>query len=244
MSNLGSGSMDVCFKQAAKSYIEQESLDDEQLAKFELLLAGHLEEQSTGNLEQTGALRAGHHSSKPAYISEQLQEYGSTRSHLKANRGKYSLLALTASLVLVFMLSVNFYPGSRYISWKIADEVAMNHIKMKPMELKSDRLAPLRDYFTQLDFSVVRSELFAKKNYTMLGGRYCSIQGVTAAQIRYRTDKGQKVTLYEVAYDPKLYGDIPKIEQGEAPLSIDVKGVSVSLWVEKGLLMAEAKNLD
>lgn len=244
MSNFGSGSMDTCFKQAAKSHIELESLDDEQLAKFELLLGGNLEEKSIGKQEHRGALKAGYHSSKLAYINEQVLKHGSTSSHLKANRGTYSLLALTASLVLVFMLSVNFYPGSRGISWKIADEVAMNHIKMKPMELKSDRLAPLRDYFTQLDFSVVRSELLAKQNYTMLGGRYCSIQGVSAAQLRYRTDNGRKVTLYEVAYDPKLYGDIPKIEQGEAPLSIDVKGVSVSLWVEKGLLMAEASSLD
>lgn len=91
---------------------------------------------------------------------------------------------------------------------------------------------------------MVGSDLFAKQNYTMLGGRYCSIQGVTAAQIRYQTELGQKITLYEVAYDPKIYGDMPKIEQGEAPLSLDVKGVSVLLWVEKGLLMAEARNLD
>ena len=244
MSNLGSGSMDICFKQAAKSHIEQESLDDKQLAKLEQLLGGNFEEKSIGKHEHRGALKAGYHSNKPAYINEQVLELGPTRSHLKANRGTYSLLALTASLVLVFMLSVNFYPGSRDISWKIADEVAMNHIKMKPMELKSDSLAPLRDYFTQLDFSVVSSDLLAKQNYTMLGGRYCSIQGVTAAQIRYRTDNGRKVTLYEVAYDPKLYGDIPKIAQGETPLSIDVKGVSVSLWVEKGLLMAEASSLN
>ena len=244
MSNIGSGSMDTCFKQAVKSHIELESLDDEQLAKFEQLLGGNSEEKSSGKHEHRDSPKVDYHSSKPAYIYEQVLEHGPTRSHLKANRGAYALFALTASLVLVFMLSVNFYPGSRDISWKIADEVAMNHIKMKPMELKSDRLAPLRDYFTQLDFSVVNSDLLAKQNYTMLGGRYCSIQGVTAAQIRYRTDNGQKVTLYEVAYDPKLYGDIPKIEQGEAPLSIDVKGVSVSLWVEKGLLMAEASSLD
>ncbi|BAJ04199.1 hypothetical protein [Shewanella violacea] len=235
MSNLGSGNMNTGFKQAVKLYIESESLDDEQLAKFERLLGEDFEE---------AVPKVDHDSTHLQNIDDKVLQHELASRRLKASRGKYSLLALTASLLLVFILSVNIYPASQDMSWKIADEVAMNHIKMKPLELKSAQLAPLRDYFTQLDFSVVDSDLFAKQENSMLGGRYCSIQGVTAAQIRYQTDKGKKVTLYEVGYNPKLYGEIPKIEKGEVPLSITVKGVKVSLWVEKGLLMAEARSLD
>lgn len=225
-----SDSVKTSFKQSARTLIEQESLGEDQLAKFEALLSGQITKCSQDRITSSGC------------ISE--HPTGFLPKHKKSNKAWYALSTLAASLVLVFMLSINFLPGSADLSNKIADEVAMNHIKMKPLELKTSSMAPLRDYFTELDFSVVGSRLLPKQNNTMLGGRYCSIQGVAAAQIRYETATGQKVTLYEVGYDAQRYGDIPLIDQGEIPLSIDVKGINVLLWVEKGLLMAEVKNIE
>jgi hypothetical protein len=57
-----------------------------------------------------------------------------------------------------------------------------------------------------------------------------------AAQLRYRSGDGTS-TLYEVAYDPVTFGAIPSVERGEPPSELIVKGLRVSLWVEKGLLM-------
>ncbi len=213
--------MDTSFKQSAKQFIEQQRLDSEQLAKFEHLLAGHMAEESStaDHLIQTGDV------SRPKM---RLRSY----------------MALAASLILILTLSLNFYPREPAMSWKIADEVAMNHINMKPLEINAQRIEPIREYFTELDFSVVSSNLFSKQNNLLLGARYCSIQGVSAAQIRYQTDTGNKVTLYEVGYDAKLYGELPKPESGEQALEIYVRGVRVSIWIEKGLLMAEAQSID
>lgn len=225
-----SDSVKTSFKQSARTLIEQESLGEDQLAKFEALLSGQATEFSKDSNNASGC---GNEPNAGFYPEGK-----------QPNKTWYALSAFAASLVLVFMLSINFLPGRADLSNKIADEVAMNHIKMKPLELKTSSMAPLRDYFTELDFSVVGSRLLSKQNNIMLGGRYCSIQGVAAAQIRYETVTGQKVTLYEVGYDVQRYGDIPRIDQGELPLSIDVKGINVSLWVEKGLLMAEVKNIE
>ncbi|MCG9731450.1 hypothetical protein L1D44_16775 [Shewanella sp. Isolate13] len=166
-----------------------------------------------------------------------------------------SLVALAAS-VLLLVLSVQWYPeisrqgevgGSRGLAVsdmhaKIANEVAKNHIKMKPLEVQTAQLSQLRAYFTELDFTLVSSSRIDDAKQ-MIGGRYCSIQGLTAAQIRF-VDPPQSVTLYEVQYDKRLYGEIPIIESGEAPIELVVRGVAVSIWVEKGLLMATARSIE
>ncbi len=218
------------FRQSAKSFIEHESLDEAQLLKFEQLLSGEDIELSNGSASTQQGV-------KELQASDSLKPEPNFRAW-------YVMSAFAASLVLVFMLSINFYPKAADLSQQIANEVAMNHIKMKPLELKADSMPPLREYFTELDFSVVSSSILSTQHNTMLGGRYCSIQGVTAAQLRYQTEAGNKVTLYEVGYDLQRYGKLPRIEQGEQPLSIDVKGINVQLWVEKGLLMAQVQNID
>ncbi|MEC4726227.1 DUF3379 domain-containing protein [Shewanella sp. D64] len=202
------------FKAAARSLIELQKLDDEQLNKFEHLLGGITD-----------------------HVEPERQELKS-----KQPRRIGVLMAMTASVVMLLMVSLHFYQPQPTKIDLIANEVAMNHIKMKPLELKAETILPLKHYFTQLDFSIVNSALLAPQNNRMLGGRYCSIQGVTAAQIRFQTSAGKKVTLYEVGYDPKIYGKLPVLSKGQQPLFIEVKGISVRLWVEKGLLMAEARD--
>lgn len=224
--NMNTEQMNTSFKQSAKQFIEQQHLDSEQLAKFESLLSDHMAEASPGEPSSTSNSKA------------QAADISNSKVRLR------SYIALVASLILIVTMSLNFYPQEPAMSWKIADEVAMNHINMKPLEIDSQRIEPIREYFTELDFSVVKSGLFSKQNYQMLGGRYCSIQGVSAAQIRYQTDSGNKVTLYEVGYDAELYGELPHFESGESALEVYVKGIRVLLWVEKGLLMAEAQSID
>jgi len=70
------------------------------------------------------------------------------------------------------------------------------------------------------------------------GGRYCSIKGVTAAQLRFASESDGKVsTLYQVPYEKALFGSVPAIESDDSPMVLASKGLNVQLWVEKGLLM-------
>ena len=123
---------------------------------------------------------------------------------------------------------------------KIASEVAQNHINMRPLEVSSNQFDDLKEYFTELNFVLVDSD---RLNLSLLkGARYCSIQGKIAAQIRFKGLSSEEgVTHYQVEYDPDLYGPMPDVSQGKTPITLSQKGLSVSMWVERGLLMVDVK---
>lgn len=151
-------------------------------------------------------------------------------------------MAVCATLVLSIVLAwQTIAPSSIDYTQDIALEVVQNHLKLKPLDISSDSMSEIQGFFTQLDFSPVSSGLlasrFALSEQSMLGGRYCSIKGITAAQLRYRRGADDLSTLYEVAYDSSAFGPMPSIDQGESPRELFLKGLKVSLWVEKGLLM-------
>lgn len=119
----------------------------------------------------------------------------------------------------------------------IAEEVVMNHLKRRPLEVRGDNLAAIEDYFDELGFRLVDT-LRPALGAQLLGGRYCSVQGVTAAQLRRRDPSGRTQTLYQVPYDGKRFGALPDIARGETPRTLQVRGLLVDLWVERGLLFA------
>ena len=120
---------------------------------------------------------------------------------------------------------------------QIAEEVVNNHLNLKPLEVKTGSINAVRGYFTKLDFMPVESSLQALNNLQLIGGRYCSLQGITAAQLRMKQGENLQ-TLYETEYLPDVFGDIPSLENDEAPLVVYAKGIKVKVWVEKGLLFA------
>lgn len=143
---------------------------------------------------------------------------------------------------IAIMLSWFFLPSAQApMSYKIATEAAKNHIYLKPLEVQSANFKTVSGYFELLDFSPVTSTVFDSFGYAMKGGRYCSIQTVTAAQLRYLDNKGNPITLFEVGYDPDRFGELPSIERGQQPIEHTVKGLAVKLWVEKDVLMVSVK---
>ena len=150
------------------------------------------------------------------------------------------LMASAATILMCFVLWQNIVQPQQ-LMMDIAHEVVENHLKLKPLDVKTQSIATLHQFFTQLDFSPVNSQLltpaFALTESAMLGGRYCSIKGQTAAQLRYQPTNQNISTLYQVAYDPELFGSIPNLESGGSPHELFLKGLKVSLWSEKGLLM-------
>lgn len=175
--------------------------------------------------------------------TERTQELEQPRTLKQRSPHLYALLGSVA--VMLFAIFIGWQPnqfiGSTDMPQAIANEVAKNHIKLKPLEVTTNSLPKIRDYFTELEFSPVKSMWYQRRSTQLLGARYCSIAGISAAQIRYQDSNGQLETLYEVSYDSAIHGDIPHIDKGEAPLEIIVKGVKTEIWVEQGLLMATAQ---
>jgi hypothetical protein len=121
----------------------------------------------------------------------------------------------------------------------IAEEVVSKHLKLKPLEVKTNQFQDINQYFTMLDFVPIVSDRLPNLSNQLLGGRYCSLQGITAAQLRLRNaNNGEIQTLYETGYDPSIFKKLPNLDNGEEPVILYVKGVKVDIWVEKGVLFA------
>ncbi|MGF1645273.1 MAG: hypothetical protein ACFCUJ_16665 [Thiotrichales bacterium] len=148
------------------------------------------------------------------------------------------VMLLIASIALPFLWQGRI---SGDTAQRIAEEVALHHLKLKPLDVEADQMPALAAYFTRLDFAVRDSSLVAEVGGTsLLGGRYCSILDVPAAQLRLQRAPGQMLTLYEAAYDPQAFPNLPNVDQGEPPLVQYARGIRVAIWVEKGLLFVLA----
>jgi hypothetical protein len=119
----------------------------------------------------------------------------------------------------------------------VADEVVVNHLKQRPMEFQANALGDLDQAFTELDFTLVNSIQFPQLSSQLLGGRYCSIQGHTAAQLRLDL-AGTSGTLYQVPFDSHTFARLGDINVDRQPLLRFARGLQVTLWEEKGVLLA------
>jgi hypothetical protein len=76
-----------------------------------------------------------------------------------------------------------------------AEEIAFNHQKQLPPDLKTSNLFELNSKMSKLDFN-----LFLLKNittdYKLQGGRYCSVGDRIAAQLKLKDSVGKIVTCY------------------------------------------------
>ncbi len=149
-----------------------------------------------------------------------------------------AIAAAVVAFLLAFFLTPLLVEQSD-VRERIAMEVAMNHIKLKPLEVETSSIEGIRDYFKKLDFIPVNSKLVSQSGLELIGGRYCSLQGITATQLRFRKPDTDSVqTLYQTEYRKDVFRNIPVLEEGNEPVDIYVKGIKVRIWVEKGLLFA------
>jgi len=154
----------------------------------------------------------------------------------------YKMVSVASVLMLsvlgIYLINSPYF-STQTIEQRIAEEVAGNHLKLKPLEIRANTMQEITAYFKQLDFSPVSPSSVKLSKQNLLGGRYCSIQGVTALQLRLMNNKTNKVqTLYETEYDKQVFKDFPELKEGSKPLTVYVKGMKVDMWMEKDILFA------
>ncbi|MDH5447229.1 MAG: hypothetical protein OEY52_16895 [Gammaproteobacteria bacterium] len=158
--------------------------------------------------------------------------------------GRLRLTAMLASVFAIALLIGILMPFDdkkvpESMLQQIANEVVKNHLHLKPLEVHTNNLDGLIHYFTQLDFLLRPSREVSAFKENLLGGRYCSLKGITAAQLRLiNPDSQQTDTLYQTEYRKNIFGDMPDIDKGQSPRIAWSRGVKVKVWVEKGLLFA------
>lgn len=154
---------------------------------------------------------------------------------------------MAAILVIAVMATVfgvdqfNDYKKQNIIRLIVA-EVVKNHSNLKPLEVTSDKLVSVSSYFDGLSFSPYSSKfesVASVLNTSLIGGRYCSIQGNTAAQLRMQSSEGVFSTLFQTN-ETNLFSDIPAMTD-QNTIKEFKDGFEVQIWREKGLLMVYVK---
>lgn len=178
-----------------------------------------------------------------AELETRMQAAASKKSS-SASLLKFNMAAVVLIIALVSSLFWGLSIDNRAnVAELIAEEVAYNHLKLKPMEVSSNSLNDVRNYFSKLDFSLSESKFVADEGLKLLGGRYCSIQGEAAAQLHMQDkNTGDIQMVYQAPYNKELFRDLPKLQEGQVPVRHFVNGIAVDVWVEKGILFARSFN--
>ena len=116
-------------------------------------------------------------------------------------------IATVAVFFLMFTVSTWVVDQPTNMVQRIAEEVVHNHLKLKPLEVKTDSIDGVRQYFSKLDFMPIDSALVNDPSLSLIGGRYCSLQGLTAAQLRLKEDTNKTIqTFYQTEYREEVFG--------------------------------------
>jgi len=143
--------------------------------------------------------------------------------------------AVTAALVSIVILTL--YLSNELTALDIMEEIAYNHNQNMAVEIRSSSIDDIDTFLSSLSFTLIKSNHLAGKSLTLLGGRYCAIDGKLAAQLKFEDGTGNKTyTVYQVARPTHF----DSIEQ--QPITNYVNGVKVILWQENGLLLGIASN--
>jgi anti-sigma factor RsiW len=148
----------------------------------------------------------------------------------------YVRLAAVAATLMVGFGLLHVYLVERDTATRVLDEIAMNHRKQLAVEVVASDFMAIGKALDRLDFAVAAPRDIVKR-FELLGGRYCSIQGGIAAQIKLRDrDTGDIRTLYATKLTPALAG----IGESE-----NVHGdVAISLWRDGEVFFGLARDAD
>ena len=150
---------------------------------------------------------------------------------------RYAFYA-TACLLVVVCFAVTFnLINQPPLSQRIMDEIAYNHRQDMPIEVASSSREDIRQYLDKLSFPIISPIALGKPNWKFLGGRYCSINGKLAAQLKLKNLADNTVyTLYQAATE----GGAESSDTTRLTEIID--GIGFSIWREKGLLLGLASS--
>jgi hypothetical protein len=126
-------------------------------------------------------------------------------------------------------------PGAADMRLAIASEAAREHNLRLDVEFAASDYPELRSRMSNLEFSPAEPESFRRgMKMRLIGGRYASLHGRPAVQMKLADPHGEICTLIEARPVDELAA-ITQLTQHQ------VDGVLVDVWREKGLVMVLAR---
>ena len=152
----------------------------------------------------------------------------------KANKTRLRvsyLVPLAASILLVIGIWTWFHVSGTggTIANQVAAEIGHNHRQRGALLVESDRYDIVQATLSELDFSLLPTRETLVQDFTLIGGKYCVIQGSRAAQLKLK-NRGSGIvhTLYILPVNEKT-------EDLKAGI-YETDDVHVELWTDRSLL--------
>ena len=211
--------MSNTLKQSTKSFYDEKKLSEQQQEALGNLLAKHQVE---------------------------MNEEGANTNKGVSRSGSWSrriVVGVASSVTLALMVVFFLLPNSANVQG-VATEVAANHRHLKPLTIQSSSYQKTSAFFSELSFLIKESSLLDEQRWQLMGGRYCSVNGVKAAQLRLRDKRDNSVqTFYQVNIKPGYFEGIPDIRNNELPLTVNIDGLPVQVWSEGGIVYSLTHSL-
>lgn len=149
------------------------------------------------------------------------------------SRIKFAVAVMMVSMVITAVIS-QFYHSNKDISQLVLAEISMNHKKRLDAEFVSEQYIELNSLMDRLDFKI-QPPLQILETYALLGGRYCSIQGELAAQLKVKDKITNEVaTLYVTPLTPRL----ERVQQQ----ILTYENITISMWQKRGKFFGLAQD--
>jgi hypothetical protein len=140
-----------------------------------------------------------------------------------------------AAALMLFTISVGIHEYGTHSerTYRTLNEAAMNHSTRLQLEFEGSTIVEIDQNMSQLPFKVQLPTEF-NRQYSVLGARYCTINGELAAHVKFiDRETDQQISLFMA----RSVDDLQEINA----TSEQVDGVNVSLWNESGLFYAMAR---
>lgn len=158
-----------------------------------------------------------------AAIQASVRETGRTRRRISY------LIPLAAAILLTIGIGLWPHMSTDSITHQVVAEIKHNHRQHGVLIVESDRYGVVQAALGELDFPIRprRDELV--QDFVLLGGKYCTIQGSRAAQLKLSHRNSRTIhTLYVLP----MADDIKEVEPGV----YETNGVQIELWTDQSLL--------
>lgn len=115
------------------------------------------------------------------------------------------------------------------LTHQVVTEIGHNHHQHGALVVESDQYGVVQAALSELDFPLQPRRDNLVQDFLLVGGKYCTIQGLQAAQLKLNHRKSQIIhTLYVLP----ITDNIKDVEPGV----YETNGVQVELWTDQLLL--------
>lgn len=179
---------------------------------------------------------------KNYYRSKRLDSHRITAMQASVNemgRTRHSvsyLIPIAAVILLTIGIGLWLHISTdSNLTHQVVTEIEDNHRQHGALMVKSDQYGIVQNALSELDFPFQPRRDNLVRDFLLIGGKYCTIQGSRAAQLKLsRRDSGIIHTLYVFPMADKAKGLKPGIYETD--------GIQVELWIDRTLVYGLARD--